>query len=64
RLMLVDGAGLAVAAAAGGVALWGFWPAASRILDGLTAGFGAAGPLLAAAAASAAAWWLMRPRAI
>lgn len=65
RLMLVDGAGLAVAVVAGAVALWGFWPAASRVLDGLTAGFGAAGPLLAAAAAaSAAAWWLMRPRAI
>jgi hypothetical protein len=65
RLMLVDGAGLAVAVGAGGVAVWGFWPAALRILEGLTEGFGAAGPMLAAAAAaSAAVFWLIRPRAI
>jgi hypothetical protein len=64
RLMLVDAAGAVVAALAGGVALWGFWPAATRILTGLSAGIGAAGPALAvAAAASAAVWWLLRPRA-
>lgn len=64
RLMLVDAAGVAVAALAGGVALWGFWPAASRVLAGLSAGIGDAGPALAtAAAASAAVWWLLRPRA-
>lgn len=63
RLMLVDAAGVAVAALAGGVALWGFWPAATRILAGLSEGVGAAGPILAvAAAASAAVWWLLRPR--
>ncbi len=65
RLMLVDGAGLAAATAAGGAALWSFWPVGSRILDGLAMGFCAAGPVLAAvAAASAAAWWLIRPRTI
>lgn len=65
RLMLVDGAGLMVAVAAGGVAVWGFWPAGVRVLEGLTAGFGAAGPMLAAAAAaSAAVFWLIRPRTI
>lgn len=63
RLMLVDAAGVAVATLAGAVALWGFWPAAVRILGGLSAGVGAAGPVLAlAAAASAAVWWLLRPR--
>ncbi|MBS0408359.1 MAG: hypothetical protein JSR86_00480 [Proteobacteria bacterium] len=63
RLLLVDGAGLLVAAGAGATALWGFWPTAVKVLDGLAGGFGAAGPVLAAAAAvSAAAWWLARPR--
>ncbi|MGA0601181.1 hypothetical protein ACO2Q3_10815 [Caulobacter sp. KR2-114] len=63
RLLLVDAAGLGVAGLAGAVALWGFWPAAVRILGGLSAGVGAAGPALAcAAAASAAVWWLLRPR--
>jgi len=64
RVMLVDAAGLAVAALAGGVAVWGLWPAASRIVGELSAGIGGAGPALAAAAAaSAAVWWLLRPGA-
>ena len=62
RGLIIDMAGYAAAAVAGGAAVWAALPAAAQVLGGLAAGFNVAGPLMAAAAvASGAAVWLMRP---